>query len=94
MICENTVEADRVVRKNGLDLEFIDITANTTNMKEFLALRDSRDEFANIKSEGKIGIPCFLLDDESITFDVYSLEGVTEKVDFAKEDDAPKMCGF
>lgn len=81
MICGQTVHADKVLRKNGIDIEYIDITANTTNMKEFLSLRDKRKEFDNAKEQGKIGIPVFLLDDESITFDVYDLDGVTERVE-------------
>jgi len=38
-------------------------------MKEFLHLRDNRDEFTDIKKEGYVGVPCFLLEDDSIDFD-------------------------
>ncbi|MFM1515125.1 hypothetical protein ABGF49_03860 [Helcococcus ovis] len=94
MICGDTIHADKVLRKNKIEVEYIDITAKTRFMKEFLALRDSRVEFDKAKSDGKIGIPAFLLDDGTIEFDVYKLEGVTEKIDEDKEDEAPQMCGF
>lgn len=91
MICPDTVYADKVLRKNGVDVEYIDITANTANLKDFLKLRDSKDEFASKREKGKIGVPAFLLDDGSITFDVYDLEGVTEHVEEEKESNL-EMC--
>lgn len=90
MICPDTVYADKVLRKNGIDIEYIDITASTANLKEFLALRDSKDEFASIREAGKIGVPSFLLDDGSITFDVYDLEGVAKRVE--QENSDAGMC--
>lgn len=90
MICPDTVYADKVLRKNGIDIEYIDITASTANLKEFLALRDSKDEFASKREAGKIGVPSFLLDDGSITFDVYDLEGVAKRVE--QENSDTGMC--
>ena len=43
------------------------------NMKEFLALRDTRAEFAQVRAEGRIGIPCFLKEDGSIILDAKAL---------------------
>ena len=91
MICSETVYADKVLRRNGIDIEYIDITASTANLKEFLALRDSKDEFVSIKETGKIGVPAFLLDNGSITFDVYDIEGVTEHIK-EEGDTKPGMC--
>lgn len=78
MICIDTVNADKVLRKNKVDVEYIDITANTSNMKEFLRLRDLRSEFDQVKEAGNIGIPVFLKDDGSIEFDVFNLDGVSD----------------
>ena len=39
------------------------------HLKAFLALRDSRPEFISVKAEGKIGIPCILQEDGSVTLD-------------------------
>lgn len=80
MLCPDTVHADKVLRKNGIDIEYIDITSSMKNMKEFLALRDSRSEFDTVKENGKAGVPAFLLDDGSVEFDVMKLDGVTEAV--------------
>ena len=90
MICPDTVYADKVLRKNGIDIEYIDITANTANLKEFLAIRDSRNEFDIKREQGKIGVPLFLLDDGKITFDVYEIEGVNEQIE--ESDNKQGMC--
>ena len=90
MICPDTAYADKVLRKNGIDIEYIDITANTANLKEFLAIRDSRNEFDIKREQGKIGVPLFLLDDGKITFDVYEIEGVNEQIE--ESDNKQGMC--
>lgn len=48
--------------------EVIDIGSHVRRLKEFLRLRDTRDEFAPIRRLGYVGIPCFVLEDGSITF--------------------------
>ena len=67
-LCPDCVEADKFIAEKGIACEYICITESTTNLKEFLALRDARSEFDEVKKEGGIGIPCFLKEDESITF--------------------------
>ncbi|MCD8085793.1 MAG: VOC family protein [Clostridiales bacterium] len=68
MICPNCVEAQEALREKGMDYEFIDITASTANLKEFLHLRDSSPAFDRVKEKGTIGIPCFRKEDGSVTF--------------------------
>ena len=68
MLCPDCVEAEQLRKEKNIECEYVDITASTANLKEFLALRDNRSEFAELKAEGKIGIPCFLHEDGSITF--------------------------
>lgn len=48
--------------------EIIDIGAHAKYLKEFLRLRDSNPAFEPVKEKGSIGIPCFLLEDGSVTF--------------------------
>lgn len=81
MMCKDTVYADKVLRKNGIDIEYIDITASMQNLKEFLKFRDSNKEFDSIKADGKAGVPVFILDDGSITFDLFDIEGVNKEIE-------------
>lgn len=71
--CRNTMA---VLKSRGLEDQFhwVDITANTTNLKAFLTLRDRKPEFASVR-EGEngtsfIGIPAFVKEDGTITLDL------------------------
>ncbi|MDD7530205.1 MAG: glutaredoxin-related protein [Prevotellaceae bacterium] len=48
--------------------KLIDIGEHVANLKEFIRLRDARPEFDEAKQGGWIGIPCFCMEDGSITF--------------------------
>ena len=54
--------------------QIIDIGEHVKNLKEFLRLRDSRSEFADVKTSGSVGIPCFLMEDGSIQFEMEELQ--------------------
>lgn len=56
--------------KNDPRFEIIDIGQHIKNLKQFLALRDNNPAFDSVKKNGYVGIPCFVLDDGSITFDL------------------------
>ncbi len=45
-------------------------------MKEFLHYRDHDKLFEDIIREGKIGIPFFILEDGTKTFDIFSYLGI------------------
>ena len=52
----------------GLDrYEVIDIGSHVRLLKEFLRLRDSHPAFDAVKRKGAVGIPCFVLDDGTVT---------------------------
>lgn len=46
---------------------FIDIGDDIGLLKEFLAIRDHNPVFDQVKMLGKVGVPCFILEDNSIT---------------------------
>lgn len=50
------------------NLQIVDIGEHVRNLKQFLLLRDTNPAFSNIRKSGKVGIPCFVLEDESISF--------------------------
>lgn len=53
--------------KGNPDFEVIDIGKHVRNLKEFLKLRDSNPAFDEAKAIGDIGIPCYLLEDGTVT---------------------------
>ncbi len=66
MLCPDCVEAKEHFEKVNYKYEFVNITESMKNLKEFLALRDNRKEFEEIKKLGYIGIPAILTDDNKI----------------------------
>ncbi len=70
-ICKDCVAAKRVLQQQEhIELDYRNITETTTILKEFLAYRDHEEMLQSIKENGKIGIPFFLLEDGTKTFEV------------------------
>ena len=48
-----------------------DITSGMLPLKQFLKLRDTRPEFAEIKEAGRVGLPCLVINGgEQILFEL------------------------
>ena len=47
--------------------EIIDIGRHVRNLKAFLKLRDTHPAFEAAKRHGSVGIPCFVLEDGTVT---------------------------
>jgi len=58
-------ELDRVQK----EYVFLDFFADLKNLKEFLALRDGDSVFDEVRREGKIGIPCIVAEDGTVTLE-------------------------
>lgn len=71
-ICIGCRNLKAVLASRKIDMEFIDITENTANMKAFLTLRDHSDVFEKVRNKegGAIGIPCFVSEKGKITLDM------------------------
>ena len=66
MLCPDCVQCRAELDKAGVAYEYLDFAENLRNLKEFLMLRET-PLFADIRKEGKIGIPCIVKEDGSIT---------------------------
>ena len=76
-ICPDCVEAKVVLAMaSGIELEYRDITENTRILKKFLYYRDHEALFAPVKEAGSIGIPLFVLEDGTKTFDISDFAAV------------------
>ena len=64
--CPDCVAVDEQV-KNNSNYEVIDIGEHVRYLKEFLRLRDNSPIFDEAKQMGYAGIPCFVLEDGTIT---------------------------
>ena len=69
-ICPDCVEAVELFRRHGFTgYDYKVITESTEHLKAFLHLRDTRVELGPARAAGKIGIPCFVGEDGSLTLD-------------------------
>lgn len=73
MMCPDCVECRKVLDKAGIPYEYLDFAEDLRNLKEFLIIRDREPEFLDVRGEGKIGIPCIVLEDGSVTLDYQGL---------------------
>lgn len=67
-ICPDCPPVKKLLDEKKVDYVFMNITEDIAVLKEFLKLREDRDEFREIRKEGYVGIPCMLQDDGEILF--------------------------
>ena len=88
-ICPDCVDAKKQLEnREDVTLDYRSIVETTAVMKEFLAYRDHEAMFIPIKEQGKIGIPFFILEDGTKTFDI------TEYVAIELTEQAPTACSI
>ena len=66
MLCPDCVECCKDLDAAGITYTFCDFSDDLKYLKAFLNLRDSEPIFAQVKAEGKIGIPCIVHEDGSV----------------------------
>lgn len=64
--CPDCSFVDEQVKDNK-DFQIIDIGDHVRNMKEFTRLRDTDPAFDSVRGTGAVGIPCFVLEDGTVT---------------------------
>lgn len=64
--CPDCEYVERQVEGNP-NFEVIDIGKHVRNLKKFLDLRDSHPAFDEAKAVGDVGIPCYVLEDGTVT---------------------------
>ncbi len=73
--------------EGNLNFQIIDIGSHVKHMKEFLRLRDTHPVFEKSRREGYVGIPCFILEDGTITLK-------PKDVGLVKRSDMAQACGI
>lgn len=68
MLCQDCVKCREDLDRAGTQYQFLDFSDDLKNLKEFLILRES-ELFEEVRKEGKIGIPCILQEDGTVTFE-------------------------
>ena len=69
MLCPDCVKCLGDLDRAGVSYEYLDFSQSLLSLKEFLAIRDREEVFRAIKDNGKIGIPCIVCSDGTVTLD-------------------------
>lgn len=62
-LCPDCPPAIKMAEKSGLKISILDITESMRNLKIFLKYRDSCHYFDDIKKNGSVGVPTFMVGD-------------------------------
>jgi glutaredoxin-related protein len=88
-ICPDCVQAKAALEKHEyIELDYKNIIESTKILKEFLAYRDNDELFVDVISQGRIGIPFFILEDGTKTFDIFNY------VDIEKPQQVINACSI
>ncbi len=68
--CHDCVDAEKLLNEKGIPFEYRDFAKDAIYLKEFLLLREHAPNFAFVRENDYIGIPYFILEDGTATFDV------------------------
>ena len=66
-MCPDCVQCLADLDREGIAYEYHDLGEELRALKEFLAIRDTDQQFAEIRENGKIGIPCIVDEDGKVS---------------------------
>lgn len=69
MLCPDCVNCCRELEEANVEFQFCDFADSLLHLKAFLKLRDENGIFNEVRAAGKIGIPCILREDGTLTLD-------------------------
>ena len=67
-LCPDCVKCKEELEAAGVEFLYLNISENLLYLKKFLKLREENELFDPIRKNGKIGIPCIVREDDTITF--------------------------
>ena len=74
-LCPDTLYAIQKLKEADADLSFANISAALADLKTFLAIRESDALYDEVRKNGGIGIPLFVLEDGTRTLDLEKVLG-------------------
>lgn len=74
-LCPDTLAALNQLSGAGADISYQDILSCHADLKTYLELRDNSDVFADIRGTERLGVPCFLCEDGTVTLDIQAVLG-------------------
>ena len=66
-LCPDTLYALNRLAAVGAEIDFKSISASLGDLRDYLTLRESSPAYADVRGTAKLGIPCFILEDGTVT---------------------------
>ena len=74
-LCPDTLYALNRLSAADAEIDFVDILSCHNALKTFLHIRETSDLYKDIRGTSRIGVPCFVLEDGSMTMDLDKILG-------------------
>ncbi|WP_300295834.1 glutaredoxin [uncultured Intestinimonas sp.] len=74
-LCPDTLYALGQFSARKVEIDFRDLSASLPDLKVYLAVRESEPVYAAVREKGSLGIPCFVLEDGSVTLELEEVLG-------------------
>ena len=69
-LCPDTLYALNRLSEANAEIDFKNLSASLADLKVYLSLRQESPAYADIREHGGIVIPCFMLEDGTVTRDL------------------------
>lgn len=69
-LCPDTLAALNQLSGVGADITFKDILSCHADLRTYLELRDTSEVYAKIRGTDRLGVPCFVCEDGTVTLDL------------------------
>lgn len=69
MLCKDCVQCRKDLDEKAVAYAYFDFAEDLAALKEFLSIRDREPVFEAVRKDGRIGIPCIVKEDGSVTLD-------------------------
>ena len=69
-LCPDTLYALNQLTASGAEADFQDILSCQDALKTYLNIRETSDLYAQIRGTQRLGIPCFVREDGSMTLNI------------------------
>jgi len=74
-LCPDTLNAVHQLYQAGAEIDFKDILSCHADLKAYLVLRDTHEVYADIRGTERLGVPCFVCEDGTVTMDLNKVIG-------------------
>lgn len=74
-LCPDTLGALNRLWAEGAEIDFKDILSCHADLKEYLNLRENSPVYGDVRGTDRLGIPCFISEDGTVTLDLNQVLG-------------------